>query len=394
MGAEIITLNAIPLTPIHVGDGTELTPDSYVIRGNELLRFDPARVLVSLGESGRRDYLAMLNGGKLEGAQKVLGEAVTDADITGRIAVSDAAAQDLKPDAKRFGRIHPFVRSGGRPYIPGSSIKGALRTALLDHFARADVDPAVGARVNAVASVRNKHDALVSAAFNLRRDDTADDPLRFLSVADVPMPDGGIAGGATRVDRAIVIKRGRSGLERNEMQMHYERLLSASDGSVPRERELVITIALDSAGMRDTRRAGCPPGRSFDLATLREAVCRFHWNRWQSERKRFFAGEAKTCDAMDRLLRRVKIAGGTGTLAEHGPLPAPNYWLLRIGRFGHFESKSVDNLRQGHRPQDKLHPELPPGTEGLSRTVVSLDTERGEALVPFGWLLMFRRAAP
>ncbi|MDA8051008.1 MAG: type III-A CRISPR-associated RAMP protein Csm5 [Rhodospirillales bacterium] len=391
MAPQILTLRAIPLTPIHVGDGTELTPDTYKIAGKELLLFDPARVLASLAPPQRALYLQTLDRGDLEKAQQILGNAATEPYITGRVAVSDASASALRRgagDGARTGRVHPFVRSGGKPYIPGSSIKGALRTALLDHFSKSD--PQVKPRVGAASSMSAKHAALTKAAFDLTRDDTADDPLRFLSVADVEIPAN-----ATRIDRAIVIKRARDGsLQRNEMQMHYERLLAASDGTVPRERELTVTITLDEVAMRDRRRASCPPGRTFDLKTLHDAAAVFHWGRWQAERTRFFATESETCAAMDRLLRQVKIGTGGKTLAETGPQPAPNYWLLRIGRFGHFESKSVDGLRQGHRPQDKDRPQLSPGTEGISRTVVRTGSGSPECLIPFGWLLLFRQASP
>lgn len=395
MTKEVIRLRAIPLTPIHVGDGTELTPDVYKVeQKNErsaLALFDPVRVLTDLGADERAEYVRRLNTGDLDLARRYVEERVTEAHVTNRMPLSDASARALAQRDGRAGRVHPFVRSDGEPFIPGSSIKGALRTALLDHFSK--VDPSVAACVHEVPSVRGKHEALTRAAFGLRRDDTADDPLRFLSVGDVAIPPG-----STRIDRAIVVKRGRGdALERNDMQMHYERLLAATDGNVPEARWLEVTITLDAAGMRDARRAACPPGRTFDAATLHDAAGDFSWGRWCAERKRFFAGEQDTISRMDRLLAGVRIAKTGKTLAEAGPREAPNYWLLRIGRFGHFESKSVDRLRQGYRPQDRQHSELEPGAEGLSRTVVetsfkATNGKEGRALVPFGWLLLFRQA--
>ncbi len=383
MAPQILTLRAIPLTPIHVGDGTELTPDQYKIGNRELLLFNPARTLAGLPEEQRKRYLQALDHGQLEESHQIIREAVRDEQVTGRIAVSDSSAEALRRNANRSGRIHPFVRSGGKPFIPGSSIKGALRTALINRFA----DAGVKSRVEEVRDVRSKHNALVKSALNLASDDTSDDPLRFLSVADTAIPDD-----ATRIDRAYVIKRDRDGtLKPNDMQMHYERLLGASDGPLPRDHWLNVTVQFDEEAMRDSRRRSCPPGRVFGLKDLHDAVCEFHWGRWQSERERFFSGEARTCAAMDRLLNNVKKEGKA--LADIGPTAIPNYWLLRIGRFGHFESKSVDGLRQGRRPQDKDHPQLAPGSEGISRTVVRVGSGGREAFIPFGWLLLFHEAA-
>ncbi|MGB9606216.1 MAG: hypothetical protein ACPL88_10120 [Bryobacteraceae bacterium] len=54
---------------------------------------------------------------------------------------------------------------------------------------------------------------------------------------------------------------------------------------------------------------------------------------------------------------------------------------LRIGRFSHFESLSVDGLRSGWNQQR----ERPIGGMGSSRSLCVLDDGR---LAPFGWVLL------
>jgi CRISPR-associated protein Csm5 len=153
--------------------------------------------------------------------------------------------------------------------------------------------------------------------------------------------------------------------------MHYERTRARSDAANdPTAFDLALTIA---------------SGSGFDRKELFRLTSRFHWSVWQGERERFFRDVPKTCAAMDRLLKQVKLPGGT-TAAEAGPEGAPNYLLLRLGRFGHFESKSLDGVRRGHFPQarDPGRRVRQPDEWGSTRTVTRLDDGTP---IPFGWVL-------
>ena len=59
--------------------------------------------------------------------------------------------------------------------------------------------------------------------------------------------------------------------------------------------------------------------------------------------------------------------------------------LLRVGRFSHFESLSVDNLRQGWNVQARKSI-----TEGSSRTLCRCrpNPDGAGTALPFGWLLL------
>jgi CRISPR-associated protein Csm5 len=70
--------------------------------------------------------------------------------------------------------------------------------------------------------------------------------------------------------------------------------------------------------------------------------------------------------------------------------PSTPYWhspqrkrlLLRIGRFSHFESLSVDELRQGWNVQASR-----PIT-GMGATRIRCAMENDKPAMPFGWLLL------
>ena len=223
------------------------------------------------------------------------------------------------------------------------------------------------------------HAELSAKALGLAAEqDTDSDPLRFLSVADVGLPEG-----ATLIDQPRMMKRSRDGRpDLTSVQMHVERLRCAADPGALLKLRLSVTL----------RPGRCRPERRIDRTTLLGAVNKFHWDIWQEERNRFFAQFPTTALAMDRLMSGMKVRtdAGDSTLAREGPAATANYMLLRLGRFGHFESKSLARVRQGHVPQARGNPFRPPGQFGSTRTVVELPERRvgeGAALLPMGWLL-------
>lgn len=355
-------LRLAPLTPLHIGDGTEMRLEEYLLDGNTLCRFDPAAAMRRMTAQQRTAFRNALQAGKLGEVAKVLRAAGRDA-VVERIAISDesrdALANALENPAQRSGSVRPFIRSGGRPYIPGSSIKGAFRTALAS---------AMLPRRDSRRPDTWTHEDAMSAAFRLDPHRTETDPLRFLHVSDAALSPG-----ITRIERVELIKRDARPGEATAakgIQMHYELLPGRADAPQTRHTFDVVVHVDERA--------------PFDRAALLRGCSEFHWDVWTEERRLFFSHCQGTCQAMDRLLKTVKI--GDRTLAEVGPGQVPNYVLLRLGRFGHFESKSLAGVRRGHFPQAK-----PPASKtrnpdewGLTRTVVC--DSKGNP-IPFGWVL-------
>lgn len=375
-----ITLRLVPLTPVHIGDGTEMRLDEYLFEeprragprydkyGEEieeegpdaptmLCRFDQAKAMRLMTPAQRSAFQRALDAGNLGHAAKALREAGSGA-IVERIPISKRSVAELRKafddPLARSGQVKPFVRSGGKPYIPGSSIKGAFRTALASAALPRD------SRKDDAWS----HESAMAEAFGLDPRDTTTDPLRFLHVSDAVLPEG-----ATQIVETEVVKSGGR-LREPPIRMHVE---------------IVRGRALDSASRVHWETVLWMDARaSYNRTKLFQATSEFHWGIWQNERQRFFADCRGTREAMDRLLQTVKVPGGT--LADQGFAAASNFVLLRLGRFGHFESKSLEGVRRGHFPQaknpaDKIRP---PNARGLTRTVIR---DANENPIPFGWVI-------
>jgi len=372
---------AVPLTPIHIGDGTELLPDHYRLAngegGREVQLFEPNAVLAAMPP----EALQQLARPNLRDIYAELHRRVRPAHVLARIPISGSAYLELQKalsGTQRFGAVQPFIRSGLKPFIPGSSIKGALRTAFLSALAAGN--QAVHQKLHQ-KTMRHKHAVLVREAFRTTRNDTAEDPFRFVHVADVPIPEG-----RTRIDQVQIISR-KPGVKTKGIQMHYERLLSLVDVEKGKYKEVALegaVIEVDEEGLRAccAARADAAPHEDISWDRLRRAVNSFHWAIWQRERQHFaqyFQQNAHLNRIEQNWLERIKIAQ-----------PHTHGVLLRLGRFGHFESKSVEGLRQGYVPQRKRDDRYRrPDEWGDTRTVLPLPTKQGaDAVVPFGWLLL------
>lgn len=118
------------ITPLHVGSGTELQGNTeYIYFPDEdcLAVIDPEKVLTTLGEENLDEWVKVIQEGKpllpLLKAQRP------------HLKASDVGSRFIRAN-KGFTRpIREQIRTAGSglPILPGSSLKGAIRTAL---FAR------------------------------------------------------------------------------------------------------------------------------------------------------------------------------------------------------------------------------------------------------------------
>lgn len=375
-------LIAVPLTPVHVGGGEEavLRPERYRFANDMLEVFAVQEVLDSLSDTERAGYITALIRDPLGGLERIRARVPPEA-VLERIGVGSASRRELeaalRPAAEkgrqRRGDVQLFVRSGGRPLLPGSTIKGALRTAWLVRCAEG-IEIAMGGRSG------ERHRALVRAAFALAegKAQTDTDPLRDVTVSDAATPEG-----ATRIDQVRAWKRTR---ERNDTgygfdstgQMHWERLVAAIDGGEP--PLLAINVGVRSRPVREQRRtlrAGSAPSREPDgVAALLAALEAHHRPLCTREaNEMFFAGPPG-----ERLRQTLDLFAAVRRDGED-----PDGALVRVGRGGHAESKSVAAFREVHRPQAR-DPAQKYVKEGTTRHVVEL----GGAPAPFGWMLLVR----
>lgn len=137
-----------PISPIHIGCGEDFEPTNYVIDENVLYHFDP--VNLKLNEQQRIDLLNRANNLDLLAIQRFFlnnkEQAVSFANYFADVV--SGLANDYK---NKIGKVAQRENDGNKvinnlsiertaylplkhlPYIPGSSFKGVLATALLNY---------------------------------------------------------------------------------------------------------------------------------------------------------------------------------------------------------------------------------------------------------------------
>ena len=136
------------LSPLHIGNGNRLTPIDLYPADNMVHVLDIEKLLNDLQALGV-DIEEILSLIKNPPGDHYVWKGYIDEY---RLNPRDYTLYSL-PVRGRIGResmqISEFIKTGGKPYVPGSSIKGAVRTAVLYKVLRECADP--GTAMNVVS---------------------------------------------------------------------------------------------------------------------------------------------------------------------------------------------------------------------------------------------------
>ncbi len=182
-------LNIRPITHLHIASGEWLDPTQYVIAANNFYVLNQPRLVSRLNAQNPARLQEML---KLshDRIAAFLSDSFdpSQADTwTQRHTVEESYQKqylrDLgNPEAQQL--VAAFISNPltGNPYIPGSSIKGAIRTALVDWRAK---DPAARIRrVNGKINDWNLEPILFRYLNDRGKPHIPKDPFKWLKVAD------------------------------------------------------------------------------------------------------------------------------------------------------------------------------------------------------------------
>lgn len=128
------------LSPVHVGTGEAYPAYAYVpdFAKREVHLLDPGALLLSLPEARKRQYLEKVAQGP-KAAQEVLRYLYQEGQLPREAVLRTLPASPAFLEAVQSAteeaalEYRPLPSSPLGPYLPGSSVKGALRTAWLFH---------------------------------------------------------------------------------------------------------------------------------------------------------------------------------------------------------------------------------------------------------------------
>jgi hypothetical protein len=216
------------------------------------------------------------------------------------------------------------------PYIPGSSIKGAIRTAIASRFVRA-------AGVTSKDSYRSQYNQKIFGP-------PTDDPMKNFKVPDVPLDKFG---------SAVYEAKEHSFKNSLTPKGAYEAAVSLLQQQEPVVYPMRINLNPFSL-----------KGETVDLKFIVDAAYQFYVPKFKEEYRKFYSGTSagliqQAMAPMNQLVLNLKA----------------NETLIRIGHFSHVECVTLDEVRQPVTRRGKDGKPLP---WGVTRTLAN-------GIYPFGW---------
>ncbi|NIR51599.1 type III-A CRISPR-associated RAMP protein Csm5 [candidate division KSB1 bacterium] len=329
------------LSPIHIGAGRELEPFDYIISDGKFYRVSLEEFIKGLAPKERKEFNQFVENGKLNELRKFLASHPTSKTVaiySTRVSKSVETLYTSKLDQiENQLLISPFIRTEGekRILIPGSSIKGAIRTAVISELANEK-------KIKPPKPFSRQFWQFESQV--LGHNNAKNDPFRALKVEDVYLDNGSTI--VSEIKNMSKDKRGN--LKPNNLQMIHETTFSYVSG---KEVTFIAQVKLDEQLIK---RGVLSLGLNIDR--IRQSCSRFYHQKLEMEHDKFFLGSS--VDEASTMLLNMDLEEDS--------------FLLRIGRFSGVESVTLDEYRN---PQ-------PPGRNrgwGNSRNIA-------DGKFPMGWV--------
>jgi len=318
---KTLRLKCEVLSPLHIGTGKQLDPLNYLIKDGKLYVLSFERFVHRLRGEQRDALEDIIEGDDLAALRGFMIEQMNlDSDFLYSVQVSpsvEALYREKIQDIQNQLLINPFLRTGIdlRPYVPGSSIKGAIRTAVVSELARKRNLP----------KPRDFRDEIQFESKILKSRDAKEDPFRGLVVRDTFLKEDD-----TFIRMVENVSRKRAGdLSSNNIQIICEVSHSAITGSMV---EFEVDLALDDLLYSKSFLSG-----ELTSDEIFRSCNMFYRPKLQGEHKRYYSGTH--VDGLSKKLLEMAFE-------DHS-------FLLRIGRFSGVESVTLDGYRNPRPPGNK-----------------------------------------
>ena len=394
MASKVYTLT--PITCVHIGTGEILTPLDYKIaamteNGEKLYwKFSSDRILLRLSddEQAMASFEHIGNDGNMKELQDFFHDNCTctdDVDYFCEITegFSKTYEENHNKDAnenaeKVFQMYHTKERNEKRqvPVIPGSSLKGSIRTALLNKYLSNVSDQAdyqdIKMKIKYDKRPGNNENKLQQHLLGQTdaRNTAKSDPLRAISIPDCPFMVGGLVG---KLENVFFGKQTKNLIPTGipiQAEVIKGKLLGGNAISE-------ISIAIDDR-LQETpfpsKRYNEPPKqiKKIDFKDIRESCNYFYWREFDKEYAKFFKDVSdRTKEFLDELKKSLEQVKNTN-----------GQFIIRVGRWSQVEFVTFEeNFR---RPKVKEDRDGKPVGYGDTRTLFEIDGK----YLPMGWCVL------
>lgn len=342
-------------SPVHIGCDECYEPHSYKILNDKIVIFNELDFFKNLAKEERYkisadalnaiddvkykeicDYIQKINGNNLEGKE---------------IVVSSDFKKEYE-NAKTFKQFDiartAYLKNDGRPYIPGSSIKGSLRTAYLNLISKKKnlkLDGIISSNSNENNKIAKRFE---SKLLNANIDETKTDPFRLVKISDF-LPIGDVK---TKIVYAKNFKK-KNGNGRN---LTFKSRLEVIPAGSQFCGKISILQPLDNKEYIK---------EAVTVPNLQASIKEFYVNKYKIDINRpyYFLGKGYTIN------KRIDNFEGK--------------YLLQVGRYSGADAVTIENRRQINIKQ--IHKTLS-STTTIWLANESDDVKTGDKLEFFSWV--------
>jgi len=362
---NIYTINLEILTPVFIGTGEELDALSYVLRNEGKRSFV---YIVNSGKwfsdhSDEPDVYKTLREYNYIELRRILSRAKDIENyVKTKILVDTDELVSLYKDAINYKRNENELRINllprnpinGRCYIPGSSIKGAIRTAMGSFLAKAVEQEAINR-----CSERERRKEKCYSTFNkIIFGDAKQDVFKNLKIGDALIP----------LDGTKIVKPIEVGLNENKTPVPkgYVEVISPFNSSQERiKTKMCIGDFLELHYVDEINRLR--KLKKFKLEDMISALNKFYVAKFNEEMRKFY-----------NLPHLASIKNNLQSVAQkiNNLKNNSNKALIRIGHFSHVECVTWDEVRK------------PKGRKINNKNVYGTTRTLANGMYPFGWVLL------
>jgi len=337
------------LSPVTIGSGKEVEPFDYIINQGLFYRISLESIVSDFSEEDRNNFYNIIESGNINNLRKFIANRVdVEKHSLYCCQVSNSVEKlykDKFEDIQNQLLVTPFIRNeiNFLPFIPGSSFKGSIRTAVLSEMGK-NFNP------NEIKRDKNWKWKIEGIIFdNLDRKgnpNAQSDPFRAVKIRDVQLSYN-----STIVSQIKNVAKDRRGhLFSKRMQLFYEVTKSKLyGGKTEFSGEIIIDEDLQAIGSRGV-------SKNITIEQIKNSCNSFYRDKLELEHRNFY--QQSGMESNSNSLLDENIDDGS--------------FLLRLGRYSGVESVTLDEYRA---------PE-PPGRIkkwGYSRNVC-------EEKYPMGWI--------
>jgi len=358
MSKERYNLTIEPLTAVHIGTGETLTPVDYGVFGGQYLKYNQENIISRLirdnnrGERLKYEQAANKNDMKslrnffeeiFENENDENDDFIYECDTTKSFRALYKNNKEKNP-LQNASEVLSIYRPEGshKPVIPGSSIKGAIRTAVL----------------NALSGGKDYLDEKRFEKDLLSYNDAKSDPFRCIAIGDFTFKSA-----ETQIV-GIMEQISKNADPKTAAQVLIEAIRGTLiDGKAISASSLLID--------KDLQKNNVDIKIPLSINDIRKSCNDFYWSEFEEEYREFYQNclEKEKIGIVEKLREKLQKARDED-----------NTFIIRCGRYSQVEFMTLQGHRKPKTRKDKFGKPYPWGT---TRTVFDYDGK----LVPLGWIV-------